>query len=234
MTPLPVVCWKWGKLFGPEYIHNLRSMLARHLHIPHKLFCITDEPAQLDADITALPMFTEHSEMKAGNRACFRRLRMFDRDMAQLIGPRFLHLDIDIVITGDITPLVLRPDPILVYDQNAGSTTKKVVYNPSFLLMDAGVLHHMWTEFHTNPDGVWKKAKSAGWSCSDMSVMGLYMDKLRPPTLGPKDGLFAYWRDVKPKGKLPDGARAVLFLGNQNPGDKAVLEKNPWIKEHWK
>ena len=229
--------WKWGGLFGPEYVNKLRSMLARHLSVPHRLICVTDSSKGIDPGVEVLPMWTDHAEMVAGSRSCFRRLRMFDPVVRGALGPRFLHLDLDVVIVGDITPIAVRTEPIVVYDQNAGmahNSKGRAVYNPSFLLMDAGAMPQVWADFHANPTGVWEAAKKAGWSCSDMSVIGLYFDKVRPPTLGPKEGLVAYWRDVKPKGQLPPGARAVLFYGNDNPGDAKVQAKNPWIKEHWR
>lgn len=230
---LTVVTWKWGSLFSPEYVNNLRAMLARHLHVDHRLVCIADTDKGIGPGVEVLPMYTEHADMTAGSRACFRRLRMFDPGMREVLGPRFLHLDLDVVIVGDITNLVIKTEPILIYDQNAGTGAKKVAYNPSVLLMDAGAAPEIWTDFHADPQGVWKKAKGAGFSCSDMSVIGLYLDKIKPPTLGPKDGLVAYWRDVKPKGRLPEHARAVLFYGNDNPHDPKVMAKNPWIRQHW-
>ncbi len=231
---LEVVTWKWGALFGPEYVNRLRSMLGRHLHLDHRLTCVTDDPAGLDPEVRVLPMWGEHGEMKAGSRSCFRRLRMFDPAVREHLGPRFLHLDLDVVIVGDITPIAARTEPIVVFDQNAGSGAKKIVYNPSVLLMDAGALPRLWDEFHADPVGVWTTAKNAGWSCSDMSVIGLYFDAVKPPTVGPKDGVLAFWRDVRPKGRVPDAARMVLFFGNDNPHVQTIQEKNPWIKKHWR
>ena len=52
MPPMiSVICWKWGKLFSPVYVNRLRSMLARHLHIPHRLYCITDDRRGLDPEV---------------------------------------------------------------------------------------------------------------------------------------------------------------------------------------
>lgn len=159
---------------------------------------------------------------------------MFDRGMGEILGPRFMHLDLDTVIVGDITHLAGRTEPLLIYDQNAGTGAKKPTYNPSVLIMNAGVRHDIWEGFHAAPQKVYETAKTAGFSCSDMAIIGYYLQTGLPAvTLGSKDGLVAYWRDVKPKNRIPNDARMILFYGNDNPGDPKVQTKNPWIKEHW-
>src|SRR5712691_6631818 len=173
---LEIITWKWKQpngfeLFGPEYVHKLSSMLSRHLHAPYRLTVITDDLKLADSygSFRILPMFTEHAEMRAGNRACFRRLRIFDRSMQDLLGPRILQLDLDVVITGDVTPLFDRPEPLVLVEQRRDDKVGRVTYNPSMLLMDAGILHDLWTEFHAAPAKVWEAAQKAHWACSDMS-----------------------------------------------------------------
>lgn len=233
---LQVVTWKWSTLFGPEYVNRLASMLKRHLHMPYQFHCITDNPDGLDAGICRHPMFTDHMAMKAGNRGCFHRLQIFDREMASMFGPRILQLDLDIVITDDVTPLFNRPEPLVLVEQNRHN--RRVTYNPSMLLMDAGILHDMWTRFHAQPNETWQKAKSHGWNCSDMSVINDYLDQNQAvprATWTLAEGVISYWREVKRDGRgdLPPGTKAVLFYGHQNPSDPPIQVKSPWILEHW-
>lgn len=238
---IEVVTWKWGTLFGPEYVYKLASMLARHLHVPYRLNVITDDPLLVDCpygSFRTLPMFTDHGEMKAGNRACFRRLRIFDREMATLIGPRILQLDLDVVIVDDVTPLFTRTEPLLLVEQRRDDNLKRVTYNPSMLLMDAGILHELWEIFHAAPMKVWEKARDSGWACSDMSVINHYL-QLHPEIAKAwtrDEGVTAYWREVRreTKGPLPANSRVVLFYGQENPHDKVVLERSPWVSEHWR
>jgi hypothetical protein len=231
---LAVVTWKWGSLFGSEYVNRLREMLCRHLHIPFELYCITDDVAGIDPRILVHPMYTDHAEMVGGKRSCFRRLRLLDREMGTIFGPRILQLDLDIVITADVTPLFDRSESVVLCEQsvNAG----RPVLNPSMFLFDAGVLHDLWEQFHADPQGVHNKARKAGWSCSDMSIINNYVmvNKIKAARWTQKDGVVAYWREVRRLGgRLPPGARAVLFYGKDNPGDAEVLKKSPWIKEFW-
>lgn len=231
-----VVTWKWGTQFGPEYVNRLSSMLKRHLHMPFRFHVITDNPIGIDEDICQHPIFHKHENMKAGNRSCFRRLQIFSRDMLEPFGSRILQLDLDMVITADVTSLFDRPDPLVLVEQNRHQ--RRVTYNPSMLLMDTGILHDMWERFDRLPNETWQTAKSHGWNCSDMSVINDYLDQhqaIPRATWRLDEGVISYWREVKRDGKgdLPAGARVVLFYGHQNPSDAPIQAKSPWILEHW-
>jgi hypothetical protein len=228
-------------MFGPEYVNKLHWMLRRHLRIPFTFHCVTDDPTGLDdAWVDVRPMYADHAEMAAGKRSCFRRLRLLDREMGNVFGPRILQLDLDVVFTGDVTPLFDRPEPVVLVEQSVSGG--RAVHNPSMFLFDAGVWHDLWERFHADPRGVWAAATSNkrehGWSRvnSDMTVINDHVStsKLRPARWTQRDGVVAYWREVRRLGgRLPPGARAVLFYGRENPGDVEAQKKSPWIKEHW-
>ena len=38
-----VLCMKWGRRYGPDYVNTLASMLRRHLTVRHRLVCLTDD-----------------------------------------------------------------------------------------------------------------------------------------------------------------------------------------------
>jgi len=237
MSFLHIVTWKWGTTFGPEYVNKLQIMLKRHLSTPHQLHCITDDPAGIDDFVLCHPMYSDHGAMTAGNRACFRRLRIFDKAMREQFGPRILQLDLDIVITGDMTPVFDRPEPLVLCWQGTNPSTKLTTYNPSMLLMDAGVMHEMWENFNARPHAVWAEARKNGWRQSDMSIINneLMKGKIQFGSWNEKDGIYTYWRDLRRTNyELPADARAVLFYGKHNPGDAEVLSKCPWVSDHWR
>ncbi|MFM8903690.1 MAG: glycosyltransferase, partial [Verrucomicrobiota bacterium] len=51
-----ILCMKWGTKYGPEYVNRLRSMVRRHLRMPHRFVCLTDSSAGLDPDIECFPI----------------------------------------------------------------------------------------------------------------------------------------------------------------------------------
>lgn len=241
---ISIVTWLWQSpenLFGAEHVNKLARALARHCHIPYQFWCITDwaEPDAFEPGVRTFPMFVDHKDMTVtlpiGPRACFHRLALYDRAMADVFGPRIVQLDLDVVITGNITPIVTRPESLLVHRQRADSPTR-TTYNPSMLIMDAGILHDCWAEFHANPNGVMNDARKQGWNGSDMAILNRWLDK-HPPTasLGLDDGVANYWSDCRrERWRLPAEARVVLFYGRRRLGDPDVLKDSPWIAEHWK
>lgn len=239
---LSIVCWKWGSLYGPEYVNKLRSMLDRHLHLDHKLFCITDDAEGIDGDVTIVSMmpdlFTDMAS-PSGKRKNFRRVRIFDKELAYLFGPRLLQLDLDTVIVKDVTPMFDRPEPLVAFDQTH-SEGRRRKYNPSMILMDTGVLHQAWSDFHADPQACWKNVQSAGGSDannSDQAIFSFYARQIDPPipTWIEDDGALAFYKVChNDGGGLPEHARIVLFFGDEKPHQEAWQQKCPWIQEHWR
>lgn len=231
---LSVVCWKWGPLFGPEYVNRLRVGLERHLRLDHRLFCVTDDSRGIDPRVTIVPLPERHRD----SPRCRRRMRIFDRVFCQMFfGPRILSLDLDVVLVDDITPIIDRSEPIVGWKvQHAG------VYSGSFLLMDAGVLDPLWRQFDQDPEGLPKRAQPRGVG-SDQAMFNWYLERrgMQIATWRERDGFVTYFGEGYEKFEhlgvgprltiLPKGARIVV-LGS---GDKAVMDRGayPWVRQHW-
>lgn len=227
------VPWRWGGLFGPEYVNRLRASLARHVHADHEMVCVTDDPTGIDGDIRIVPLPEEHRDTPR----CRRRMRIFDREFARAIGDRICTIDLDVVIVDDITPLVTRTEPIVCWKVGHAG-----VFSGSFHLMDAGRLHGLWEMFNADPDGFPQRVQPTGVP-SDQAMLNWYLKakSIRVPFWTEKDGFVTYYGagyehlahmgvgPVNPE--LPSGARVVV-LGS---ADKAVMDEGtfPWIREHW-
>ena len=55
-NPVLVMCMKWGKAYGPEYVNRLRNGVARHLSYPHRFICFTDDAEGIDPGIEVFPL----------------------------------------------------------------------------------------------------------------------------------------------------------------------------------
>lgn len=233
MNRLTVCTWKWGDTFAPHYVNTLRAMLERHLHLDHELVCVTDNGAGLDGDIRVVPMPTTY----ANTPRCRRRMQVFDREFGGAIGDRILLIDLDVVIVGDLTPIVNRPEPHVGWRVRHAQ-----VFSGSFVLFDAGALHDAWVPYRDDPEGYPTHVQPKGVP-SDQAMVNFYLRTQPPiPCWTEADGFVTYFGEgyealehfgVGPRRqRLPAGARIVV-LGS---ADKAVLEgrRYRWVERHWK
>src|SRR5690606_17846609 len=117
---ISVVTFKWHTpgyraKFTADHVNTLRRMVQRHYQAPHRFICITDDPAGLDGGIEVVPLWDDYASVPnptgGGRPSCYRRLKLFDPAMAEVIGPRFVMLDLDCVICGGLAPIFRRPGP---------------------------------------------------------------------------------------------------------------------------
>ena len=225
---ITVVCWKWQQSnyrskFTAEHVNVLQQMVEKHLNLPHRFVCITDDPKGIDCE--TMPLWNEPQvNLPEGRPNCYRRLRAFAPDAAEWLGERILSIDLDTVIVDDITPLVDRDDDFVIW----GDTARNTHYNGGFWLLRAGTRSRVWTEF--TPDAPRLTRTMVG---SDQAWIS--------HTLGPgesmwgeADGVYSYRNHLKEGAlPLPPNARIVFMHGKFDPWDQLAQERSPWIKEHW-
>ncbi len=233
MTPLAVVCSKWGQTFSATHVNVVRAMLDRHLRLPHRLYCVTDDPAGLRGDIIIVPM----PDTYAATPRCRRRMQFFSADFTRQVGDRILYLDLDVVIVADLTELVSRTEPIVGWKVGHAG-----VYSGSFLLADAGALDGAWRLFEADPDGYPASLQPRGVA-SDQAMVNDWLSRQPPiPFWTEADGFVSYYGagyerlehlGVGPnRRQLPPGARIVV-LGS---ADLEVLDqpdRYSWVRDHW-
>src|SRR5919109_173207 len=117
--PVSVVVWKWQvanrpREFRPEYVNILRAGIARNYPLPHRFICVTSEPKGLDSQVEVIPppVTFAHVPAPRGVRfpSSYRRLWNFSAEAKAAFGERILALDIDVVVTGDLRPLLAAPE----------------------------------------------------------------------------------------------------------------------------
>jgi hypothetical protein len=242
---LTVVCWKWGNLFGPEYVNTLRSMLARHLHAPHRLVCVTDDCHDVDLSVECFDIDLVVPKWLWSAPRCVRRMAQFDPTFQKVVGgSRFLTVDLDVVLVDDVTPLFTRSEPLVAWRVGYAQ-----VYCGSVVLQGAGVLADLWAKFSRDPErfSSWVAGTQhlrRPYVVSDQNMLNAYVSHYRVPVAEWTEhaGFVTYFGrgyerlahlGVGPSHpRLPQGARIVV-LGS---ADKAVLDERsyPWVEEHWR
>lgn len=230
--------WKWKSpgyrsQFTSEHVNVLRAMVARHYKTPHRFICVTDDPEGLDDGIEPQPIDNRWADIPnptwSDGPSCYRRLALFAPDAGDRFGKRYVSLDLDAVVIGDLAPLWDRPEPIVLWgDPNFDSG---ILYCGSMVLMDAGAAPQVYEDF--DPEISPKRSHAARHPGSDQ---GWIAHKLGPgqPVWTQQDGIYSYWRHIQMKRlPLPGDARIVFFHGRVDPWSPEA-QQHDWVREHWR
>jgi hypothetical protein len=231
--PSAVVAFKWKtpgyrSTFKAEHVNTLQRMVERHYHQPHRFICVTDDATGLNSSIEFVPMWTDYAKVVSphggGNPSCYRRLKVFSPEMADVFGPRFLCLDLDTVIVADVTPIWDRPEDFVIW----GETNPRSYYNGSMFMMTAGTRRQVWEQF--DPKTSPAKAKGAGNFGSDQGWISYCLGPGQPLWTR-ADGVYSFRVHLEPNGcKLPPDARIVMFHGKTDP-DSPKAKTLSWVQQ---
>lgn len=228
---LTVVSWFWRQknssiVYEPHFVNVWARMVERNLTIPHRLLCITDEPQGIE--IETYPLWDDfginNPTWGLGKPQCYRRLKAFSADMKSILGDRFVSMDIDCVILGNIDNLLSRKEDFII---NRGRTHKNL-YNGSMWMMNTGARDMVWSDF--KGDASVKQA--ARWMGSDQAWM---REALGPneATWGPEDGVDAFTHIRSIPNWKPTNSKIVFFQGSYKPWSNGA-DRIKWIKENWR
>lgn len=233
---ISVVCFLWtdnyrqrSYTFDERHVITLRNMVARHLKLEHEFVCVTDR-AYIAEGIRCVPL-DDRTHVPG---TCGRKLTIWAPDAADRIGKRILSLDLDMVIVDDITPLVDRPEPTVMFrNPNYQDGGRRAFYQGSIQLMTPGIHQKVWEWFfHPHRKNI-INSRFGGFEQAWLSEM-LPWDL---PSWTYEDGIFGAgrigdWSTTNVIDELPEGARIVVFPGNRIQTQPHVMQKFPWIEEH--
>lgn len=227
--------------YGARHVNTLASMVSRHLRMKHEVVCVTDDPTGIDGGVRVVPLWKDLFDLGR----CFVRLKAFSPDIRDVLGERFVSLDLDTVIVAPLDPLLDRPEPFVVW----ADPSRKTPYCGSQWMLTAGALPHVWSEFdaaehaslkmrfgYFGSDQAWMahKIKDAPtWTRND----GVYSFRIHLMQLRGGDPLGERFRKrVKYMGAahLPANARIVHFHGAYDPSQSMVQAQLPWVVENWR
>lgn len=233
------VTWKWHdpsstrQRFRSKHVNVLFAMVHQHYPRPFRFICITDDAEGLDPRIEAMPIPVGaihesplHNPQGPSFPNCYRRLWTFSRE-ATILGERILSLDIDVVILGDVRPLVDRDEDFV------GWCDKRFGWGKiagGIYLLRTGSLPQVWEDFDplTSP----AEAFAAGNRGSDQGWMSF---KMFPPAgkWSNGDGLTKInWTPARSH-TAPHGARMVFTTGAKPPWSKETRQRYPWVRKVW-
>lgn len=248
-----VVCLKWGVLYGPEYVNTLYAMVQRHLSLPFRFVCFTENPQGLRAeiDIQPLPDFDEPPWEYARYCSAWRKLALFRPGLANLKG-KVLFLDLDLVILDSLDDFFTE----LEFKASNQVWMQENWYQPglgqaSAMLFEAGGPESLLTRYETNPLAVHKVYRTEQEYISE--ALG------SDCRFFPDGWCLSFKKHVMPQGfrkfldrenRQPDAARILVFHGRPNPPDaiaghwgKSIawykrwlkpIYPTPWLSRYWR
>ncbi len=261
---LIIGCYWWkpdaGSKFEAAYkvqdVLRLQRQVAKHCTVPHEFVVVTDQPKMFEHVsnlIRAIPL--DKATHVPGT--CFARLMTFHPDGPGIFeAERFLAIDLDTLIVGNIDHLVMERDENVILWRNParipwepmqglppgvhgltepGDNGKRrwlinqarCYFNTSIVYHKLGSMPHVWQVFNRDKP----QAKDDQWYLSDLIGPGApYFD-------GERDGVYRLARDDTPgsgvAGALPDNACIVTFPGSEGKWTKPeIREANQWINAH--
>lgn len=224
---LTVAAWKWRgtREYTSEHVNVLFRAVSDNLHIPHRFVCITDDPVGLDDNITVVPLPEfAHIKVRPGFPSAYVRLLGFCPEFSRKIGARILTLDIDVVVTGDLTHLVSRDDDFVIWSDPDKPGLR---YQGGMHLMDAGARPEVWETFDRDKSpGLARKAGLVG---SDQA----WISHCLFPNEATWDSSDGITRTRNIRGKTPEGACIVQFPGHMKPWFKMCEDQHPDLYAAW-
>jgi hypothetical protein len=197
-------------------------MLERHVHLPHRLICVTDDPSGIDERVQIVPLWDKCRYLGG----CYNRLWVFSKSAKKLFGDRFVCIDLDCVLVGDCTPLFDRPDDFIINSYNpCPGDHKDQLYNGSMFMQTAGARSQLWTSF--------KPSKTPQIVQDDPNTIGTDQAWIRhklgrgEARWSNADGVY----EARQVGNsLPANARIVFFSGRRDPSQMMYA----WVLRNWK
>jgi len=216
--------------YGPEHVNILYHSIQRNTTVPHRFICVTDDSKDLHPDIEVVDLWDYYQYLGG----CYNRLYIFSADIEDLFGPRFVTIDLDCVITGNIDHLLKRTEDFIINEYNIEENKHAThqYYNGGIIMMNAGAREEIWKDFDpkVTPNLIQLRKDRIELVGSDQAWIA---HRLGPgeARFTKQDGVYDY-RKLNNRKVLPDNAAIVMFAGRRDP--LTEYRNAPWIREHWK
>lgn len=148
MENVNIICMKWGVKYDAANVNRLRAMVHRHLSLPHRFVCFTDDGTGIGSDVEVQSLPTV--KVPPGPERCWRKLGVFAPEETGLKGLT-LFLDLDLVLLDSIDCFFEHPgDFCIIRDWLRDGKDGRAVGNSSVFRFDAERHHAILESFHAD------------------------------------------------------------------------------------
>lgn len=235
-----IICMKWGKKYGPEYVNKLFGMVSRNLNLPFVLTCFTDDSEGINPNIRIydLPSLTLPDNLPERG---WNKLSTLRKDLGDLSGEA-LFLDLDVVIVGNIDDFFTYPADFAIIKD--AKLKRRITGNSSVYRFRIGEHEDILNRFETDFESVKKEHRN------EQAYLSHEIHK---------KGMISYWPEkwcpsfkyhcMKPwplsyflDPIVPSDAKIIIFHGHPEPHEAiaGVTEKwyrpvrsTQWVEQYW-
>ena len=239
MNQVNVLCMKWGTKYPADYVNRLQRMVARHLSIPHRFICLTDDASGFNDKIESFPIPTMPVDVSGPERG-WTKILTFSQQLYDIKG-QSLFLDLDLLVVSNIDELFsVEGDVLIIKDWLKRDGTG----NSSVYRFEMGRHSDVLQEFVDRWPGVKKDYRNEQEFISAVLL---------------RKGALQYWPESWCRSfkrhclqsfplslfrtpEIPGGAKIIVFHGHPHP-DEAVrghsgkwyrfMKPAPWIQDYW-
>lgn len=207
-----------NKVYNHVYVNKMYNMITRHLSLPHKFYCLTEDPQGFDTNINVIPLPV--NELKINGwwwKTYMFKPNLFEYDIN-------FYIDLDMIITSNI-------DHWMTYEPNTflGLIDVAVVNNPTVNSLGSGVLRwnkNQYTDIYDNMIKNTRNVVSTYHAGGDQAyIWSMYKDKMK---FWPHDWYESFKWELEGKGHKPT-SNMIVFHGRAKPHNS----RHPLILEHW-
>lgn len=220
---LNVICLKHGIKYGADYVNKLYNMVQRHLTIPHRFVCFTDNQADLNTviEVKILPADKRLSGWW-WKPYIFKQGHFLD-------GKVNLFFDLDMVIVGNLDKLVNYLPGEFVGLEDVGRVFRRVPAKLGSAVLRWPSNHYsdIWDNLENNPaitkkfpgdqDWIWQLHKSTIKFFPESWIQSYKWEIRKREELTRANGKNVF-KTVRSPSMNPDCA-VIAFHGTPNPED---------------
>lgn len=239
MEQVNVLCMKWGTKYPADYVNRLHRMVAKHLTVPFRFVCLTDDASGLNEGIDYFPIPDMPVDVSGPERG-WTKILTFSSELYGLKG-QALFLDLDLLIVDNIDELFTMPGDVLIIKDwlKRDGTGNSSVYR-----FEVGKHPDVLQEFIDRWPDVKKDFRN------EQEFISAVLLRKGALTYWPETWCRSFKRHCMhpfPKSlfkdpRVPQGAKVVVFHGHPHP-DEAIrgesgkwyrfMRPATWIQDYW-
>ncbi len=252
MSRANVICIKWGKAFGPEYVNRLYSGTRRNLLRDIRFLCMTEDARGLHPDIEVLGLPDEpfRAEMDAAlavanRQGAMRKVSLFRQGVIPDLDGPVLGFDLDVVITGALDEMLdVAPGKVAMRHDWVERRKGRPTGHGSVFRYDPARHGYLYDDLAAAPYAEVEKARGSEQRYTSHKAMDrgdfAYLPEAWVVSFK-HDCLPAWPANHWAEPRLPEAAKVVCFHGRPKMPEAVAGYRHwlrgcrpcGWLKEHW-